>query len=92
MSNNFVIAPNANFVIVSTAIFIIVSVVVSVTAAGYASLDLSAIPQVRPGLLLKIVEVPEREAPIGKPGVDVLMPPGGQAGQHARVASHLGPP
>ncbi|KAF5836775.1 hypothetical protein DUNSADRAFT_5402 [Dunaliella salina] len=43
---------------------------------GYASLDLSAIPEVRPGLLLKIVETPEREAPLGKPGVDVLMPKG----------------
>uniref|UniRef100_A0A7S3R5K3 Uncharacterized protein n=1 Tax=Dunaliella tertiolecta TaxID=3047 RepID=A0A7S3R5K3_DUNTE len=43
---------------------------------GYASLDLSAIPEVRPGLLLKIVETPERQAPLGKPGVDVLMPKG----------------
>eukprot|EP00967_Tisochrysis_lutea_P064527 scaffold83610_cov21-Tisochrysis_lutea.AAC.2 len=44
--------------------------------SGYASLDLSAIPEVRPGLLLKIVETPERQAPLGKPGVDVLMPKG----------------
>jgi len=35
-------------------------------------------------MLLKIVEVPQRQAPIGKEGVDVLMPKGGKSSVLAR--------
>jgi hypothetical protein len=47
------------------------------TLSGFHSFDLGAMPAVRPGFILKIVDVaPERTEPLGKPGVDVLMPKG----------------
>ncbi len=57
--------------------------------AGFHSYDLSELPSVRPGFVLRIVDLPKsREEPLGAPGVDVLPPPGEE--RPARRAASLG--
>ncbi|KAJ9526822.1 hypothetical protein QJQ45_017799 [Haematococcus lacustris] len=60
----------------------------SLRLSGYHALDLTQLPGVRPGFVLKVVDVPEsRRSPLGRRGVDELMAPGHIVGMTVHIGT-----